>query len=114
MQQVINKQNATNYTWGHDCLSWILNDSEALSIKQEMMPSKTKEQLHFHENANQFFYILKGQATFYLEKDILLLNANDGLSVLNNSKHFIANESNEVLEFLVISQPSTNNDRIDL
>lgn len=114
MNKIINKQNASNYTWGNNCLSWILNNSEALSIKQEIMPAKTKEHLHFHENASQFFYILKGQAMFYLAGDKLLLNSNNGLSVINNTKHFIANESNETLEFLVISQPSSNNDRINI
>ncbi|WP_260439146.1 hypothetical protein [Flavobacterium branchiophilum] len=31
---------------------------------------------------------------------------------IETSKHYIANESEEVLHFLVISQPTTNNDRI--
>lgn len=114
MKKIINKQNACNYTWGDNCLSWILNNSESLSIKQELMPIGSKEQLHFHEKATQFFYVLKGQATFYLEDEIFILNPNDGLSVLNNSKHFIANESNDELAFLVISQPSTNNDRVNV
>lgn len=114
MNQIINKQNASKYTWGDNCLSWILINSDALSIKQELMPPGTKEHLHFHENACQFFYVLKGQATFYMGDEVFLLNPNDGLSVLNNTKHFIVNESNEEIEFLVISQPNINNDRINL
>lgn len=110
----INKITAEKYTWGDNCLSWILNNNDALSIKQELMPIGTKEHLHFHENASQFFYVLKGQATFYMEDEVYLLNPNDGLSVLNNTKHFIANEGNEEIEFLVISQPNTNNDRINV
>lgn len=110
----INKTIAENYTWGNNCLSWILNNRESLSIKQELMPIGNKEQLHFHEKATQFFYVLKGQATFYLEDEVFILNPNDGLSVLNNTKHFIANESNDDIEFLVISQPSTNNDRVNV
>ncbi len=114
MNQVINKKNVPYYIWGKNCSSWVLNDDTQISIKQELMPAGTKEQLHFHQKANQFFYILKGQAMFYLDGEVFILNPNDGLSVLNNTKHFIANESNDEIEFLVISQPSTNNDRVNV
>ncbi len=114
MNKISNKQNASNYTWGNNCLSWILNNSESLSIKQELMPIGTREQLHIHEKATQFFYILKGQATFYFKDEVFLLNANDGLRVLNKEQHLIANESNVEIEFLVISQPNTNNDRVNI
>jgi mannose-6-phosphate isomerase-like protein (cupin superfamily) len=114
MSRIINKENADSYIWGTNCLSHILSMNDEISIKQELMPTGSKEQLHFHQNANQFFYILKGQATFYLEEEIFLLNPNDGLSVAKNTKHFIANESNDEIEFLVISQPNSNNDRINI
>lgn len=114
MSKIVNKENVDTYQWGTNCLSWVLNQSDEISIKQELMPAGSKEQLHFHQNANQFFYLLKGQATFYLEEEIFLLNPNEGLSVAKNTKHFIANESNDEIEFLVISQPDTNNDRINL
>jgi len=35
------------------------------------MPPKTKEQLHFHKNAQQFFFILKGKVKFHKEGNIL-------------------------------------------
>jgi hypothetical protein len=34
-----------------------------------------------------------------------------GLLIQPKTKHFIANETGESLDFLVISQPTTNNDR---
>ena len=106
------EENSEQYFWGEKCGSWVLLDSENLSIKQEKMPKKTKEKLHFHEKAQQFFYILSGTATFYINDEKFELNAKEGISILQNFKHFIANESLEDLEFLVISNPSTNNDRI--
>lgn len=114
MNHVINKHNAEKYIWGNNCSSWVLNDDTQLSIKQELMPPGTKEQLHFHERATQFFYVLKGKATFFCEDKTFDVDANEGLSVQVNQKHFIANEGNETLEFLVISQPTTTNDRINL
>lgn len=106
------KQNSEHYFWGEKCDSWVLLNSENLSIKQEKMPKETKEKLHFHKKAQQFFYILSGVATFYINNEKFKLNANEGISILPNTKHFIANESLVDLEFLVISNPTTNEDRI--
>lgn len=111
MSNIIDKQNAEHYTWGNNCDSWVLANTEGLSVKQEKMPSGAKEQLHFHTQAQQLFYILKGTATFYITNEKTIVNEKQAIQILPNQKHFIANESNEELEFLVISQPSTNKDR---
>jgi mannose-6-phosphate isomerase-like protein (cupin superfamily) len=111
MKKVIDKKSAKHYIWGDNCDSWVLADNEGLSIKQESMPSGTKEKLHFHTNAQQFFFVLKGKATFYLNDEIEIIKEQKGILIEPKTKHCIANETNEVLEFLVISQPTTNNDR---
>jgi mannose-6-phosphate isomerase-like protein (cupin superfamily) len=108
----IDKHSAKRYVWGQNCESFILLNKSRLSIKQEIMPAKTKEQLHFHKHAQQFFYILKGTAVFYLDNDIINLNALQGVEIDPEVKHYIANETDMDLEFLVISQPTADNDRI--
>ena len=110
-EKIIERQTAEHYLWGDNCDSWVLADTLGLSVKQESMPSGTKEKLHFHTNAQQFFFILKGSATFYLEDSKIILTEEKGLLIQPKTKHFIANETSEQLEFLVISQPTTNNDR---
>jgi len=110
-EKIIDKQTAEHYLWGSNCDSWVLTDTIGLSVKQESMPSSTREKLHFHTNAQQFFYILKGSATFYLEGDKIIVDEQKGILIRPKTKHFIANETTEQLEFLVISQPTTNNDR---
>jgi mannose-6-phosphate isomerase-like protein (cupin superfamily) len=112
--KVIEKETAEHYLWGDNCDSWVLADTEGLSVKQERMPSGTKEQLHFHINAQQFFFILKGIATFYIEEEKTIVAEHKGVLIKPGTKHFIANESNQQLDFLVISQPTTNNDRTTL
>ena len=109
--EVNDKTNAEYYVWGENCDSWVLLNSNDLSIKQESMPSGTKEKLHFHSTAQQFFYVLKGTATFYIEHEKQNVNAQQGIKISPNTKHFIANETEKRLDFLVISQPATNNDR---
>jgi mannose-6-phosphate isomerase-like protein (cupin superfamily) len=63
------KEDFEHYIWGNNCDSWVLLNSKNPSIKQEIMPPKTKEQLHFHKNAQQFFFILKGKQNF-IKKEI--------------------------------------------
>lgn len=108
------KNNSGHYIWGNGCDSWILRDSENLSVKQEIMHSGTAEKLHFHHHAEQFFYILKGEAVFYINDEKYSVKAGESISNLPKSKHYISNESESNLEFLVISNPSTNNDRTEV
>ncbi|WP_374440838.1 cupin domain-containing protein [Epilithonimonas sp.] len=105
------KQNTEHYIWGGNCDSWVLLDSQELSVKQEIMPPKSKEQLHFHKNAQQFFFILKGKATFIVEGETFEAAENSGFHIIPGKQHWIENLSDKDLEFLVISNPSTNNDR---
>ncbi|GAB3503688.1 cupin domain-containing protein [Emticicia fontis] len=109
--EAIDKQTASHYLWGDNCYSWVLVDSIGLSVKQESMPGDTREKLHFHSHAQQFFFILSGTATFYPEGEKILVSEQKGLLIKPGTKHYIANETNEPLEFLVISQPTTNQDR---
>ena len=105
------KQNSEHYIWGGNCDSWVLLDSQNLSVKQETMPPNSKEQLHFHKNAQQFFFILKGKATFVVDEETFEVTENSGFHIAPNKKHWVENQSDVDLEFLVISNPSTNNDR---
>lgn len=108
------KNNSEHYIWGDHCDSWILKNDGKLSVKQEIMPSGTSEKLHFHHLAEQFFYILKGKAVFFIDGERLSVKNGESITIPPKSKHYIANESDEDLEFLVISSPSTDNDRTEV
>lgn len=113
-RKIISKMNADHYKWALNCDSWVLADKEYLSVKQEIMPAGEREQLHFHETACQFFFVLKGSATFMLEGEKLHVGEQEGLLVEPLTKHYIANETGIDLEFLVISQPTSKKDRITI
>lgn len=108
---LINPENAPHYTWGQGCDSWVLVENEGLSIKKERMPAHTREVRHFHQTAQQFFYILEGSATFYIADQKMVVQAPNGLQISPQTPHYIANETKLPLVFLVISQPSTLHDR---
>jgi mannose-6-phosphate isomerase-like protein (cupin superfamily) len=113
-KQIVSKENAlSHYKWGDNCDGWNLVNKAEAAIKQELMPAGTAEKLHFHTYAEQFFYILKGEATFLIEDENISVRSNAGLQIKAGQKHKIANRSSEDLEFILFSYPSTQNDRTD-
>ncbi len=111
---IINKSNSEKYSWGDNCLGWHLLNTSSLSVIQEIMPPSTKEQMHYHTKTQQFFYILTGVATFNINEKEVVVKANNGMHILPNQKHQIANNSADELEFLVISEPHSHGDRENL
>lgn len=101
----------SHYEWGNNCEAWNLLDNKELSVKLEKMPGGTEEVLHFHNQSQQFFYILKGKAVFEVDEAILIVHEGEGLHIEAGRKHRIMNKDEDVLEFLVCSQPSTQFDR---
>ncbi len=78
------------------------------------MPPNTQEQRHYHQKAQQFFRIISGTATFEVREEIVTVQSGEGLHIPPNTPHCIRNDQKVPLEFLVISQPTTQSDRFDL
>ncbi len=78
------------------------------------MPSGASEELHYHSNAQQLFYILSGKANFELNGRREIICANESIHVPPKHLHKISNNENEDLRFLVISQPMAQSDRVDV
>jgi mannose-6-phosphate isomerase-like protein (cupin superfamily) len=110
---VVSKAHPINkYEWGKKCAAWSLVENDGLSVKLESMPPGTEEALHFHETAQQFFFILKGTAVFEIDEVILMMHEGEGINIAARQKHRIMNkEEQTILEFLIVSQPSAKNDR---
>ena len=111
MNQVSKYNPLQHYKWGDGCEGWVLVDTELLSVKQEYMPAQTAEILHYHEHARQFFFILRGIATFEAEEQTFTIYAGQGFYIEAVKKHRVINNTAEDLEFILSSQPSTNSDR---
>ena len=103
-----------HYQWGNHCEAWNLVDEAALSVKLESMPPHTAEELHFHEKAQQFFYILKGSAVFEIDGERTRITEGEGILIKAGQVHRILNEENETLEFILSAQPSTAADRFNV
>lgn len=101
------------YTWGDGCYGWEFIETDELSVKQELMPEGTAEQLHYHEKAEQFFFILAGRARFEVDGEEIIVKQNQGIRIEPGQKHRISNAVAQDLEFILYSKPSTKNDRIN-
>lgn len=105
--------NAKHYQWGDQCDGWHLLDSPDLSVIQERMPPGASEQLHYHQYAQQLFYILSGEAEFTVDETRSTLSLGDSITIRPNQVHALKNSTDAELLFLVISQPRSHGDRIN-
>ncbi|HKZ71350.1 MAG TPA: cupin domain-containing protein [Anaerolineales bacterium] len=109
---MINSAIAEHYTWGQNCDGWKLVSHPGLTVIQERMPPGAKEVRHYHERALQFFFVLSGVATMEVNGSREMIMAGQGTEIPPGAPHQIFNEAPSDLEFLVISQPSTQGDRV--
>jgi mannose-6-phosphate isomerase-like protein (cupin superfamily) len=111
--EVVNRENAEHYRWGHECDGWHLVKDTELSVIEELMPSGAAEVLHHHERAQQFFFVLVGELLMEADGEMTLVPAGSGIRVLPGTKHLIRNPAATAARFLVISQPPSHKDRIN-
>ncbi len=109
---MIDRNMAEHYFWGQNCDGWHLVKSSDVSIIQERMPPNTFEVRHRHGKSRQFFFVLSGEATMEVDGEIQQLRAHQGIEIPPLVPHQMMNQSNEVLEFLVVSSPPSHGDRI--
>ena len=111
---MVSKSTADHYTWGDGCDGWHLVKQPGLSVIHERMPPGTAEARHYHAQSRQFFFVLSGIATLELDGVHETLGPQQGLEVPPGMPHQIFNESDADVEFLVISQPPSHGDRVNI
>jgi mannose-6-phosphate isomerase-like protein (cupin superfamily) len=109
---VISRANAEHYVWGHQSDGWHLVRDQNLSVIEEQMQPETSEALHYHRIAQQFFYMLSGEALIEMDGHDFRMAAGEGIHVPPGALHRIRNESADAIRFLVISQPRSHEDRV--
>ena len=111
--QIADITTAENYIWGETCSGWHFVKNNELSVIRESMPPRTKEKIHLHKYAQQFFYILNGTATFEIEGEVVSIRQGQGIHINKGKRHRILNKGHDSLKFLVISQPKSHGDRVE-
>lgn len=110
----IDTHSAEHYRWGGNCDGWHLARSARLSVIEERVPPGGSEVRHVHDRAEQFFYILSGQAAMVFESHTVTLLAGQGLHVPAGVVHRFTNPGEHEVRFIVVSTPPTAGDRRNL
>jgi mannose-6-phosphate isomerase-like protein (cupin superfamily) len=111
---VQNKLNAEHYTWGTGCDGWRFLNRPDLAVIQERIPPGLGEVLHYHSRSRQLFYVLEGELEIERDGEKEHLAKGDSLEIAPMQHHRVTNTSDADAHFLVISSPSTINDRVNL
>jgi mannose-6-phosphate isomerase-like protein (cupin superfamily) len=111
---VQNKDNSEHYMWGAGCDGWRLLHRAELSVIQERIPPGLGEVMHYHTRARQLFYVIEGQLEIERADEKFLLTSGDSIEIAPMQHHRVCNTSGADVHFLVISSPSTTNDRTNL
>ena len=111
--RAVDTTTARQYRWGQSSDGWHLLERQDLSVIQERVPPGDRERRHFHRQARQFFYVLRGEAALEIDGQPCRLRAGQGVEVPPGVPHQFVNESDADVEFLVISAPRSHGDRVD-
>jgi len=107
----VSRVNAEHYRWGDDCDGWHLVKDPQFSVIEELIPPGAAEVRHYHKQAQQFFYILGGEAIMEVEGEPIIIPAGSGIRILPGVWHQIRNPSSGPLRLLVMSQPPSHGDK---
>ena len=107
----VSRVNAEHYRWGHECDAWHLVKDPEMTVIEELIPPGAAEVRHYHKKAQQFFYIISGEAMMQMEDGPVLIPAGSGIRVMPGVWHQIRNPSSGPLRLLVISHPPSHGDK---
>ena len=109
---VINPGNAAHYKWGKHCDGWHLLNTASLSVIKERVPKGGVEEMHYHSEAQQLFYVLQGVASVQLGEETYRVPEGSAIHIPPKTPHRLENPGEEDLVFLVISQPHSHSDKM--
>jgi mannose-6-phosphate isomerase-like protein (cupin superfamily) len=110
----VSKETGRHYIWGGNCDGWQLLSTDSLSVIEERIPAGGGEVMHYHEKAQQLFYILDGEAMFESDGVTAVVGKREGYLVLPGVRHRIWNPGQADLHFLVVSEPRSRGDRVNV
>jgi len=109
---VVSTENAEHYTWGDGCDGWHLVKTPMLSVIKERVPCGRMEVRHYHKRAEQFFFVLEGNASIEIDGEVFELKKQDGIHVKAGVSHQLRNIQDHDLIFVVTSCPPSHGDRV--
>ncbi len=110
----ITLENADQYQWGNAGKGWLLSLSKDRTVAERELSPGVKEVRHYHKEAWQFFYILSGTGTMWVDGETVELSKNEAFEVDPQRHHQLSNTGEEQMRYLVFSTPNSYDDRIEV
>lgn len=81
-------------------------------LQEVIIPPNTKQRSHYHDKQTEVWYILQGEAYFYLNNIEYFVKPGDALIGSPKEAHFVWNKSDKELHILVfkIDMPEDSDD----
>jgi uncharacterized cupin superfamily protein len=111
---LISTKTAPHFTWGNSCDGWWLKQTGSFTVVSELMPPGSTEVKHYHNQVEQFFYVLEGTLVMELDNITYTLHQHEGITIKAGIAHKAVNNSKTSVRFLVISCPDSHSDRVNL
>jgi mannose-6-phosphate isomerase-like protein (cupin superfamily) len=102
---------ANHYDWGNTCDGWVLSSHPDLLVIEEHVPAGESKEWHVHGHAQQFFYVVAGEAQLHTSFGVTHPSERSGIPVPAALAHRFVNAGTSDVAFLVVSAPSTVGDR---
>lgn len=115
MQEIIRDiKTSERLEWGDKCFVWYLLNDKELTVMKGVMPPNTSDILHYHDQSNQFLYLISGILHIELNEQIFTLNPFQGLKIPAKISHCVKNNHDEDAHYLLMSVPGQIEDRVVL
>ncbi|XDZ68181.1 cupin domain-containing protein [Alphaproteobacteria bacterium LSUCC0226] len=105
----------TAYKWGNGGVGWPLVETAGLLVIEETLAPGCSEKHHYHNQAEQCFYMLAGRAVMqFADGQHIEIGPGMTFHIPPKTPHAIVNQTVEEIRFLVISAPSSRGDRYEV
>ena len=92
MSQVIKSRMGETFIIRQNALQ---TKGEFIEIDIEVNPGKQHRPLHYHPKQSEYFKMLEGSLTLYVNNEVKALHAGDEITILPNTHHYYSNESSQ-------------------
>ena len=80
------------------------------SFSHGIIPAFCSSRLHYHLEAEETFYFIKGKGSMIVDERTFTVNSGDTVLISPQERHHIVNNSQNELEFIVVCAPGWNLD----
>jgi len=107
-------KDAEFYSWGEGAGGWHFLNHPDPSVIRQRIPPGVSEQLHCHNQAQQFFLVQSSELALYAGEHELSLQAGQGVYIPPGLSHLTINRGPEEVNCLVVSTPHSHTDRVNI